>query len=76
MLLVLSSQHSVFSKLYIMNTFGIFCYVSYAVVSGTHSWVGRISLPGLDQKLLSRLAEYGDVIRGHTFQPCLRPPQT
>jgi len=28
----------------------------------------------LDQKVLSRLAEHDDVIRGHPIQPCLDPP--
>jgi len=35
--------------------------------------VAAYPLPRLDQKLLSRLEEYDDVIRGPLFQPCLGP---
>jgi len=41
-LLALSSQLSVFSKLCVMNTLAFFV-VSHAVVSGTYPWVTRIS---------------------------------
>ena len=55
----LSSQLSVFSKLS-WTPFCIFSfYVSNAVVSGTYL--------RLDQKWLSRLAEYDDFIRGPPF---------
>ena len=54
--------------------FCIFWYDSHAVVSGTYLWVACISLPRLDGKILSRLAEYDNVIIGPPFQPCLAPP--
>jgi len=40
-LLALSSQLSVFSKLCIMNTLVHFCYVSHAAVSGTYPYRPR-----------------------------------
>jgi len=57
-LLAFYSQLSVFLKL----SFCIFCNVSHAVVSGTYSWWPAYPLRRLDQKVLSRLTEYGNVI--------------
>ena len=47
----------------------IFCYVNHVVVAGTYPWVARKSLAKLDQKVLSWLAEYDDVIRDSLFNP-------
>jgi len=76
-LLALSSQLSVFSKLCIMNTplHFLLPYVSHAVVSVTYLWWPAYPLPSIDQKVLSRLAEYGEVIRWPPFKPCLGPRQ-
>jgi len=69
-LLALSSQLSVFLKLCIMNTLVHFLLCQSCRSLRNISWVARLSLSWLDQKILSRLAEYDDVSRT-PFQPCL-----
>ena len=49
-------------------------FVSHAVVSGTYPWMTAYLLHGLDQKALSWLAEYDDVIIS-PFSALPRPHQ-
>jgi len=63
-----------------MIPFCVFFNVSHAVVSGTYAWMAPYPLPKLDQKVISRWAEYDKVIRGTPCSalpwapPALSPP--
>jgi len=52
----------------------IFSYVNHDVVSGLLGWLA-FPFPRLDQKVLSRLVEYSDIIKG-SFSALSRPSPT